>query len=166
VTFGLDGSRDKSDRFLTRRKLDTQSVREILSAFGTPHEILQQALATSPAAPRMSKCKRSVVRPFSCVPSLIPPRDSILVVRKMSADIGQFGWGRWTARAVSLISLLAPITDRRQRRLAKRRSPLIHSTETALHEEMPFVRLTGQFLWVYAHNVIMRLSLIITHPNR
>jgi hypothetical protein len=39
VTLGLDDSRDERDRFCGRRKLETQSIGEILAAFRTPHEI-------------------------------------------------------------------------------------------------------------------------------
>jgi hypothetical protein len=59
MTFGLDNSRDQGDRVSGRRKLEMQSVGEILSAFGTPHEIRQQALATGPQRfRRQSACDR------------------------------------------------------------------------------------------------------------
>jgi hypothetical protein len=48
MTFSLDNSRDQDDRVSGRRKLEVQTVGEILSAFGASHEIKQEALATGP----------------------------------------------------------------------------------------------------------------------
>ena len=66
VTFGLDSSRDERDRFCGQRKLETQSVREILPAFRTH----AQDPLTSPrdgfATLQASTCKRSVVRALLC----------------------------------------------------------------------------------------------------
>ena len=65
MTFGLDGSRDEADRFCRRRKLETQSLGEILPAFRTPHKVDQQALATGPQRFRRQH-KRPVIRTLLC----------------------------------------------------------------------------------------------------
>ena len=39
MPFGLDGLRDERDRFGRRRKLETESVREIFPTFSATHKV-------------------------------------------------------------------------------------------------------------------------------
>jgi hypothetical protein len=67
VPFSVDSSRDQGNRLSRRCKLETQSIGQVLSMFGTPREIHQQS----------SNVPRSLTGFSSTAAALLVPRGNV-----------------------------------------------------------------------------------------